>query len=326
MLKPSVATNTMKAYKPIIMSYVEFCQDNLYNLNDLTEQQLLEFIGISFAKKPLLSYFNLILPSIACLEKLIKDSSLPSCVTPKIQSVIKSFKRKLSENRKPTKKGTLYEIDHFKLMIEKEIYPYRDDLDKVNSCHFRSIFRAVFIYFTFCRFSDFKELCDQDFTDHGDFIEIKFKKSKNDQLFKGTNSILTTNTDSVLCPVTLTRLYFKKFNLFFFSPGFNSNFINFRIKSKTSSIRIPNSKLSESNATKNTKKLLKIYNIDANKFTEKSLKIAGVTVLLDSGEPLENVSIAGRWKSTLTPLHYRNTSYNFRKNIAKNIPHTNVTQ
>ena len=115
MLKPSVATNTMKAYKPIIMSYVEFCQDNLYNLNDLTEQQLLEFIGISFAKKPLLSYFNLILPSIACLEKLIKDSSLPSCVTPKIQSVIKSFKRKLSENRKPTKKGTLYEIDHFKL-------------------------------------------------------------------------------------------------------------------------------------------------------------------------------------------------------------------
>ena len=106
----------------------------------------------------------------------------------------------------------------------------------------------------------------------------------------------------MLCPVTLTRLYFKNFNLFFFSQGLNSNFINFRIKSKTSSIRIPNSKLSESNATKNTKKLLKIYNIDANKFTEKSLKIAGVTALLDSGEPLENVPIASRWKSTFNTL------------------------
>ena len=31
-------------------------------------------------------------------------------------------------------------------------------------------------------------------------------------------------------------------------------------------------------------------------FTEKSMKIAGVTALLDSGEPLDNVAIAGRWR------------------------------
>ena len=29
-------------------------------------------------------------------------------------------------------------------------------------------------------------------------------------------------------------------------------------------------------------------------FTEKSMKIAGVTALLDSGEPLDNVAIAGQ--------------------------------
>jgi len=81
--------------------------------------------------------------------------------------------------------------------------------------------------------------------------------------------------------------------------------------------------LSQSNATKHTKQLLVEYDVPATiveRFTEKSLKIAGVTWLLDSGEPLENVAIAGCWKSSTTPMHYRNTSYKFRKKIAKNIP------
>lgn len=89
------------------------------------------------------------------------------------------FQKKVSESKNPTRKGTLYKIDNFKPIIDKIIYPFLNNLEKINSCHFRSIFRAVIIYFTFCRFSDFKELCDQDFTNYGDFIEINFKKSKN---------------------------------------------------------------------------------------------------------------------------------------------------
>ena len=325
MLKPSIAASTMTAYKPVIENYKLFCLDNSYNLCDLTEQQILEFIGVSFSQKPLLSYFNLLLPSISCLEKLVKDSSLNSCITPKIKSIMQSFKRKLSESKKPTKKGTLYKIDNFKPIIDKEILPFQDNPERINSCHFRSVFRAIILYFTFCRFSDFKDLCDQDFIDHGDFIEIVFKKSKNDQYYKGSNSILTVNENSSICPVFLTKLYFKKFGLNFFQAGFERNYVNFRIVNKNSSRRIPKTKLSNSNATKNTKKLLNSYNVNAQKFTEKSMKIAGVTALLDSGESLENVAIAGRWKSSLTPMHYRNTSYNFRKQISKNIPHTNIS-
>jgi len=45
------------------------------------------------------------------------------------------------------------------------------------------------------------------------------------------------------------------------------------------------------------------------------------TALLDSVEPLENVTIAGQWKPLSTPM--RNASYKYRDSIAKNVPLTN---
>ena len=186
------------------------------------------------------------------------------------------------------------------------------------------MFRAIFIYFTFCRFDDFHDLRDQDFVNHGDFLEVNFRKSKNDQFYQGTNSILVPSNDPILCPVRITHLYFVKFNLNFQGSSFKKKFVNFRIQNKNGKVTpLTEVMLSQSNATKYTKQLLVEYNVPATiveRFTEKSLKIAGVTGLLDSGETLENVAIAGRWKSSTTPMHYRNTSYKFRKNIAKNIP------
>ena len=69
-----------------------------------------------------------------------------------------------------------------------------------------------------------------------------------------------------------------------------------------------------------TRKLLDRHGYEGQKFTEKSMKVQGVTDLLDTGEPLENVMVSGRWKTQTTPLHYRNLSVNFRLQIAKNIP------
>ena len=50
------------------------------------------------------------------------------------------------------------------------------------------------------------------------------------------------------------------------------------------------------------------------------MKVQGVTDLLDTGEPLENVMVSGRWKTQTTPLHYRNLSVNFRLTIARTTP------
>ena len=72
---------------------------------------------------------------------------------------------------------------------------------------------------------------------------------------------------------------------------------------------IKSKSLSQSNATKWTKLLFSKYNMPNVNFTEKSMKIAGVTALLDSNEHIVNVAIAGRWRTSSTHMHYRNISY-----------------
>ena len=80
--------------------------------------------------------------------------------------------------------------------------------------------------------------------------------------------------------------------------------------------------LLQSNATKCTRELLVKhgFDFDGSRFTEKSFKVQGVTQLLDSGEPLENVMVFGRWKQTKIPLHYRNLSENFLLSVAGRLP------
>ena len=51
--------------------------------------------------------------------------------------------------------------------------------------------------------------------------------------------------------------------------------------------------LLQSNATKCTRELLVKEGFDGSRFTEESFKVQGVTQLLDSGEPLENVMVSG---------------------------------
>ena len=254
--------------------------------------------------------------------------STDTALTIRVTSMVNSFKRQLCQRKQKVKKGSPFPIDIFWLMAEREVYPFELELYKINSSNFRAIFRAIFIYFTFCRFSDFSILTDRDFRDHGHFIEVVFKKSKNDQYHEGTNSILA-RLDRRPCPVELVRLYFKKFQLKFADqPGTEARFLNFRIAKRGlgREIPLPHKSLSQSTATEKTRLLLQRYGMDtvaAKKFTEKSMKIAGVTALCDSGEPLENVAIAGRWRTMTTPLYYRNTSKNFRVKVAKNIPLSN---
>lgn len=195
----------------------------------------------------------------------------------------------------------------------------------MNVNDFRSVFRAIVIYFTFCRFSDFNVLRDRDFEDNGHFIEIDFTNSINDQYFEGTNSIIAASREE-FCPVKLIRLFFKRFGLkFAHEEGTEKSSVNFRLakRGQGRSFALKSTNLSCSNATKYTRELLQKRGIDGSRFTEKSMKISGVTALCDTGEPLENVAIAGRWRTSTTPMHYRNTSKKFRVEGAKRIPLSN---
>jgi len=147
---------------------------------------------------------------------------------------------------------------------------------------------------------------------------VIFERRKNDQFGDNSRAVIAARDGDVACPVSIIRLYFKKFQLSFGGAGKG---VNFRLR-REGGRQLPlwYTSLSQSNATKCTRELLTKHGFDGQKFTEKSFKVQGVTQLLDSGESLENVMVFGGWKRTTTPLHYRHMSTNFLLDVANRLP------
>lgn len=116
-------------------------------------------------------------------------------------------------------------------------------------------------------------------------------------------------------------MYFWRFGLKFGGTGKPVHFRLVRIKGEyTASSK---HRLSRSNSTKLTRQLLTKHGFKGEEFTEKSMKVGGVTGLCDSGEPLENVQVLGGWKSLNTPMYYKNSSAAFKLAVASRIPYDN---
>jgi hypothetical protein len=76
--------------------------------------------------------------------------------------------------------------------------------------------------------------------------------------------------------------------------------------------------LSRSNTTKYSRIFLARNGFDGEHFIEKSLKVGGVTNLLN--KLLENVQLLGGWRSLQTPLHYMAASTQLKQAVASHIP------
>ena len=216
------------------------------------------------------------------------------------------------------KKATGYSYEVIKMLVEREIDPFREEPHKIDAGHFRSIFRAIIIYCTLCRFDEFSRLKDSNFVDMGTYVQVIFERRKNDQFGDNSRTVIPERPDSSACPVQLIRLYFRRFGLRFSGSG---KLVNFRLQKVGGSyIPLCKTSLSQSNATKFTRVLLVKHGYDGSKFTEKSFKVQGVTALMDAGESAENVMVFGGWKRTTTPLHYRNMSANFLLGVAGKLP------
>ena len=77
--------------------------------------------------------------------------------------------------------------------------------------------------------------------------------------------------------------------------------------------------ISYSHATSLLRKLVAEAGFEAGGVTDKSFKMQGVTSILDSGAPLEDVMHHGRWRTLSMPLHYKVNSEKYKKDVAKNI-------
>lgn len=318
MMKPDLADTSLKNYTNWLKKLEEFCCTENLDFPAFSESTLLRFLAASFTSGEPYSFFCKALPAVKALETVLGTET--SAITASVVQSINSLKREAAKKRPPTKKATLFSVDVLKTLYTNHIAPFEDNPWKIDASAFRSIVRGNFYYYTLCRFSDYMQLKDTDVSDDGNCLKIHFRKSKNDQFYEGSYSYIAEQPGYPTCPVKLIRLYYKRFNLHFDHQGLSQGYLNFRICKNGYHKALPKTRLGISSATKQFRDLLDANGFEGKKFTEKSFKVGGTTALCDAGEPIENVALAGRWKCPRTPLHYRNTSKEFRLGVARRIP------
>ena len=310
-----VAQSTASNYKSVVTYFHAYCMERGYEFPKFEASAVLRFVKDCHAEGFGLSFFQKFIPALALLENILGVES--SSLTGLVKQSVNAMKRDLAAHHSVVK-ATGYSYAVIGKLVQEEIALHWGKLHRVKAEHFRSIFRGVIIFCTLCRFDDFSRLKDSNFTDNGNHVKIIFERSKNDQFGDNSRSVIPVCDDSDSCPAKIIRAYFHRFGLQF---NGSSKYVNFRLK-KDAGRHIPlyTTSLSQSNATKCTRELLVKHGFDGSRFTEKSFKVQGVTQLLDSGEPLENVMVFGRWMRTTILLHYRNLSENFLLSVAGRLP------
>lgn len=242
-----------------------------------------------------------------------------TALTQTVVTGVLTMKRLMAKNRDPVRKATPFGKAQLKILIDYVIY---DPISKglsISTNDFRSVIRAVVIFWSWCRFSDFETITDKITFDHGNFIKIMFPKSKQDQLYNGTISYLPEQGGKY-CPCTLLRMYFTLYNLEFGYTGPVNRYINFSVY-KTSQGHSPKlyQSISYTTAVEHMRQLFKRVNLDGHLYTETSFKAGGVTEFLNSGNSLHQCMVHGRWASLMTPEFYRRDSDDYRLFLASRI-------
>ena len=265
------------------------------------------------------SFYRKLRPALRLLERLTGRHE--SAITDLSSNIIDAATRFSATLRKPTKKAVVFTRSDLSRMFLAVMNPIRDGKE-CNMSHLRALIRANIIYFCFARFADYCEIRDFDITDCNDYLKIYFRKSKNDQMFSGSSSIISkSNTDD--CPVKLIRFYYKVCGFKFAdSPNLENHktfFLNFRIKNRDGVISpIPNTVLSRSNSTRDMRNLLRAAEIHDRHYSEKSFKNGEISFFYHEGNAsLKRCMIQGRWKNPTTALHYRDDSDEYRLKLAK---------
>ena len=142
------------------------------------------------------------------------------------------------------------------------------------------------IYFTFGRFNCFSSLKAENFHDNGTDIYMYFTRAKNDSKHKGNITKMVQN-GTKFCPVFITRFYLKRFRFMFwnkYGEGEDHRFVNCRLR-KIDYLWQPQAGagLCNTTATEQLRNLIRKIGESADRITEKSVKMEGVTKMLDSG-------------------------------------------
>jgi hypothetical protein len=295
-----------------VNKFQDFCGKKGYSFKKFDEQTVVHFITHLDSINSHFGLIGQIKPAISLLERMRGYEK--TAFTPLADTVLEAAKRRAAEHKEPVKKAGELPEDALTRLINQHLAPHWERGEKLNWHKLRTIFRVAVVKYTFCRFNCFSRLKASDFTDTGDGIKIRFQSAKNDQWHKGNSSFIMDET-----AVRVVRLAFQTFGFRMGDEGDNRP-VNCALRKTANGWKLDGErKLSYTNATKQLRELLAETGIHAERASDKSFKMLGVTGTLEAGASLDDVMHQGRWRTLSMPLQYKLNSDNFKKNIARKV-------
>ena len=168
----------------------------------------------------------------------------------------------------------------------------RSNLD--NPVELRNITSYVLTFTGFFRFDDVSRIRRHDILFNEGFMVIKVPKSKNDQLRRG-DEVVISELPSRACPVKLFKKYLTKFQI----PPDSRDLIFRPISKGKDSCKLiaPDKPISYGTMGEAFRWDLKTFGADPSKFELHSMRSGGATMAANSGVSDRVFQRHGRWKS-----------------------------
>jgi hypothetical protein len=317
-LSAAKSKGTVKNYSATVRRFESFCHLHGHQYPYFTSEAITQFILQQDVRQTGAAFICTIRPALTYLEKAMNR---PTAITPTIGLILEGAKRRARARAGPVKKAQPLEPEDLATIL-LAVFPPEDTIGLADTVEMRTAFRSMIEYHTLCRFDCFSHLQAKHFELIKDDIMITFPMAKNDQLHQGQQTCLAAAPGSDLCPVRITKLYFRRFFLRFGEKENDSSFVNFQLRHQTMRlVPILNKSICRTTATSDLRKLCAKHGISgADKVTDKTVKVTGVTQAFTLGASETEVCHGGRWKTSAIPLRYKLNTYNFKKTIALKFP------
>ena len=113
--------------------------------------------------------------------------------TDRVVRILDGALRAAAERKPPVKKAGEVPFQWLEDTVKRHFWKDNREDDKLDPYTCRTVFRVVFEYLTFCRFSDFQKLQAKHIEQSGVDLLVTFPAAKNDQMHNGQLTILKAN-------------------------------------------------------------------------------------------------------------------------------------
>lgn len=299
------AKGTMEGYNIVQKRFKTFCDETTgLSYKVLGIKEVSRYVIDCKIRKVPYSYWMKLKPAIVKLLD-IRNVDKDTVFTTMVDKLIQGGKREASERRPPVKKMEALAQECIEKGLKKYVWPYVEDVMKIDLMKLRILFRWVVARHTLCRFDSYSYLQAKHFevSSCQTAINVTFPKGKTDQFRNGEVKPLYMNHDSVINPMLLTLVYFQRCG--YSMDQTDESYINCMIKrTKQGQEPIPDRWLSAGTAKQQGRALLEELGFDGSRHGNTSAKRGGVTDSLRGGASVETLQQVGLWKTAGMPLYY----------------------